>query len=486
MRYLSTRSDHEAPAREVLLGGLAPDGGLYLPDGWPRLSADACRRLSQEAATHAQVMKMVVPPFLGDALAPGAFGRVVEEGLARFRHPAVSPLSELGEGLFLLELFHGPTFSFKDYGLQPLGTLAAALRTREGARRDGPSGPAADPLLILGATSGDTGSAALAAFAGRPGIAIAILHPRGRISEVQRRQMTTIRAPNVRNIAIEGSFDDCQRLVKRLLARCAEQGRAVMSVNSINWGRILFQSVYYVRTAFRLAGAGRGAAGVRFVVPSGNFGNAFAAILAWRMGAPIAGLLLATNRNDALARAFSTGRVRVGTVHRTPSPAMDIQIPSNLERFVHLAGGGDAAETARRMARLSAEGVLELPDGWSRRVPLAIRAVAVDDDETLDAIRTAFARTGRILDPHTAVGMAALEKAGGADGDIVDVLVATAHPAKFPEAVRDALGQTPPVPPALARSLEGEEVCERLPAEEEALARLIEAWRPTAAAAVDR
>ncbi|RMF11929.1 MAG: threonine synthase, partial [Alphaproteobacteria bacterium] len=380
MRYRSTRSGKEAGVREVLLGGLAPDGGLYLPADWPRLPDEARRRLAEGATNYAEAMRILVPPFLGDALDRSAFAEVVKAGLARFRHPAIAPLSELGAGLFLLELFHGPTYSFKDYGLQPLGALAAALRGVE-------QGAAAGPLLILGATSGDTGSAALAAFAGRPGVAIAILHPQGRISEVQRRQMTTIRAANVRNIALEGSFDDCQRLLKRLLARFAAEGRAVMSVNSINWGRILFQSVYHARTAFRLAGLQEGGfKAVRLIVPSGNFGNAFSAILARRMGAPIAGLLLATNRNDALARAFSTGRTRAGAVHRTLSPAMDIQIPSNLERFVHLAGDGDVGDTARRMARLAEEGVLEFPHEWAQRVPLPIRAISVDDDETLAAI----------------------------------------------------------------------------------------------------
>ncbi len=477
MRYLSTRSGDEAGACEVLLGGLAADGGLYLPARWPRLSADTCRRLAEGPTTHADVMRMVVPPFLGGALGPEVFSRVVEEGLSRFRHPAVSPLCEMGVGVFLLELFHGPTFSFKDYGLQPLGALAAALRSAPvdevGARRSSAPGP----LLILGATSGDTGSAALAAFAGRPGVAIAILHPKGRISEVQRRQMTTIRAPNVRNIAIEGSFDDCQRLLKALLARFAARQRAVMSVNSINWGRILFQSVYYVRTAFRLAGSRDGGfEAVRFVVPSGNFGNAFAAIVARLMGAPIAGLLLATNRNDALAQVFSCGRTRVGKVHRTLSPAMDIQIPSNLERLVRLVGGEDEDDTARRMARLASQGILELPPGWAGRVPLSVQATSVGDDETLAAIRNAHARTDRILDPHTAVGMAALTKAGASRDGIADVLVATAHPAKFPDAVREALGFAPPMPPALADSLAGEESCDLMPPDETAIADGIEEW----------
>ncbi len=461
MRYVSTRSATEAAARDVLLGALAPDGGLYLPVRWPRLSEAEARAIAN--GSYADALATVVPHFLDREAAARlkADAGFAARALAGFRHPAVAPLSELAPDLWLLELFHGPTFSFKDYGLQPLARLAADILGLggDGARR-----------LIIGATSGDTGSAALAAFAGVPGVEAVILFPDGRISEVQRRQMTTIAAGNVHCVAVSGSFDDAQRLAKRALARLAGAGVPVLAVNSINWGRILFQSVYYQWTAQRLAA--RTGRPVRFVIPSGNFGNAFAAILAWRMGAPVAGLLLATNSNDALVRAVREGRLARGRVRATLSPAMDIQVPSNLERLIALELA-DAGRMRELMRAFEERGTVTLPRPAGAGLGLALAARAVDDETTLATIRSVHAATDRILCPHTAVGFAAREAAGPA-GDSVDVLVATAHPAKFPDAVRRAIGVPPVVPPGLAGALAGKERVHRLPAEEAALAGFLE------------
>ena len=460
MRYVSTRSgDLEAEARDVLLGALAPDGGLYLPADWPVLSdaeGEAIAGGDYRDALVTVAARFLDPDRAARLRSDPAFA---DRALARFRHPAVAPLAELDRNGWLLELFHGPTLSFKDYGLQPLARLACEMLGLG----------AGEPRLVIGATSGDTGSAALAAFAGVPGVTAVMLFPDGRISAVQRRQMTTLADPNIHCIAIAGSFDDAQRLAKTALRRLASAGVPVLAVNSINWGRILFQSVYYQWTARRLAQ--RGGQAVRFVIPSGNFGNAFAAILAWRMGAPIAGLVLATNSNDALVRALHEGELRRGEVVPTLSPAMDIQVPSNFERLLALLLA-DPDETAALMTRFAAEGAVRLPVRPGAAFPLDLKAIAVDDETTLAAIRAVYDRTDRLLCPHTAVGYAARERAG-VSADVIDVLVATAHPAKFPEAIARAIGHEPPMPPVLAAAMTGEERVTRLAADEEALMRYL-------------
>ncbi len=466
MRYVSTRSrDLEVEAGDVLLGALAPDGGLYIPADWPVLTDDEGQAIAQ--GDYRTALLVVAARFLDPDLAARlkADPAFADRALARFRHPVVAPLAELDRNAWLLELFHGPTLSFKDYGLQPLARLA----------RDILGLGAEAPRLIIGATSGDTGSAALAAFAGIPGVTAVMLFPEGRISPVQRRQMTTLPDSNIHCIAVTGSFDDAQRLAKAALQELAAAGVPVLAVNSINWGRILFQSVYYQWTARRLAHCGGRA--VRFVIPSGNFGNAFAAILAWRMGAPIAGLVLATNGNDALVHALHEGRLERGDVVPTLSPAMDIQAPSNFERLLALLLA-DPAATAAIMARFAAEGQARLPVRPGAAFPLHLRAIAIDDDATLATIRAVYGRTDRLLCPHTAVGYAARLRAGPRE-DVIDVLVATAHPAKFPQAIVRAIGREPLVPPVLADAMTGTERVSRLPADEERLMRYLAPLLPT-------
>ncbi|GER00020.1 hypothetical protein JCM17845_06430 [Iodidimonas gelatinilytica] len=306
-------------------------------------------------------------------------------------------------------------------------------------------------MFILGATSGDTGSAAIAAFSGKPNTRIVILHPDGRVSPVQRRQMTTIDDEGVQNIALKGSFDDCQRIAKALLAeRSAHKDQSVLSVNSINWGRLLFQTAYYVHMGARM---GRPFA---VSVPSGNFGNALSAIIAAKMGVPIKHLIVATNANDALSRIFSTGETDRGDVRHTLSPAMDIQIPSNLERLLYLLNGCDAARTAQQMEGVAKNGHLSLPEKWREALPLTLEAMSVDDETILSTIAETYAKTDRIIDPHTAVAVHAAQYAKHA-GELEIISISTAHPAKFPEAVERALGFAPPVPASLRDLFQREE-----------------------------
>lgn len=453
MRYTSTRAAVDLPFAEAVAGGLAAGGGLTMPRSWPHLDAGELDAIAD--GSHAQAVARIGALFSGPEVDAATWQEIADEAFAPFRHGAVTPLAGIGEGRWLLELFHGPTMSFKDYGLQPLGRLLARLPA-----------PGGRPRFILGATSGDTGSAAIAAFRGQPGARIVILHPHGRVSDIQRRQMTTVTDDNVLNIAVEGSFDDCQRIAKLLLAERAAEGReAVLSVNSINWGRLMFQSAWYVRLAARLARLGRP---VAFVIPSGNFGNAFAAIVAHRIGAPVARLLLATNANDALARAFASGCTDAGTVAATLAPAMDIGIPGNLERLVYLLADEDAGEVAAIMAKASGGGRLDLPAGWREKLPLAITAARVDDAEILDSIARVYRETDRILDPHSAVAAAVAARAPDLEGHET-VVVATAHPAKFADAVERALGFAPPLPAPLADLGTLEERFVRCPADADAV-----------------
>ncbi|RMD90508.1 MAG: threonine synthase [Alphaproteobacteria bacterium] len=462
MRYTSTRREIACGFREVIASGLAPGGGLYLPHHWPRLDAEALARLATR--TYVEALMTVGALFSAEDCDAELWRRVAEGAVRAFRHPAVAPLAEFGPRQWLLELFHGPTLSFKDYGLQPLGRLLDELATAEGR-----------PLFILGATSGDTGSAGIAAFRGRANARIIILHPAGRVSEVQRRQMTTETAENVLNIAIEGSFDDCQRLAKELLAeRAAANRETVLSVNSINWGRLLFQTAYHVFIAARLSRHGRRLA---LAIPSGNFGNALAAIIAARIGAPIAHLIVASNANDALARVLATGVLEAQEPRTTLSPAMDIQVPSNLERLLFMATGADAAATAECMTGLRERGRLALPADWRERLPLTIEAHAISDEETLATMRETYRRTDRIVDPHTAVALAAAGRSGIADEHEL-VVVSTAHPAKFPDAVRKAIGIAPPVPAPFADLFAREERCARCAPDLAAVRHLIDCSSP--------
>jgi threonine synthase len=445
VRYVSTRGGAAPVAfADVVLGGLAPDGGLWVPDTFPHLEPAAWRA----PRTYQDLAADLVGRYDGDgderadsADSPD-LAAIVDEAYATFDDPEVCPLRRLSGDVWLLELFHGPTLAFKDVALQLVGRLVDDALQRRGER-----------ATILVATSGDTGSAAIAACAGRPALDVIVLHPAGRVSEVQRRQMTTVDAPNVHNLAVEGTFDDCQDLVKTLFAEEAlrkEYGLAAM--NSINWVRVAAQAVYYAWAVGQLAGP------VVFAVPSGNFGNALAGWVAHRMGVPFEWLIVATNRNDLLARWLATGVLERHDVVPTVTPAMDIQIPSNLERLLFELCDRDGAELARRMTRFRTDGRVEAPVD-----PLLVGA-RLDDGQTESVMADVFAESGTLIDPHTAVavGAARVNRDRIAGGTAV-VCLATAHPAKFPETVERATGVVPEVPARLEAARRGRERYETVP-----------------------
>ena len=437
MRYVSTRGN--APVLgfgDVLLSGLADDGGLYVPAAWPALSPDVWR----EVRPYTDVATDVMWPYVEGSIERDDLAAMVVEAYATFEHPDVCPVVELGD-LHLLELFWGPTLAFKDVALQVVGRLFDHELTRRSER-----------ATIVVATSGDTGSAAIEACVGRSTLDIVVLHPAGRVSDVQRRQMTTVDAPNVHNVAVEGTFDDCQDLVKAMFADVAFRDRVRLSaMNSINWARVMAQVVYYVTTTARL---GRSS----FAVPSGNFGNIFAAWVAERMGLPIGQLVIASNSNDILTRWVADGSMVAEEVVPTLSPAMDIQVSSNHERLLFELTGRDGGRTAELLQRFRALGSVEAPR--SDR----FQAERVDDAATLATIRSTYDELGRLVDPHTAVGIAAA-RAQRRSPDVPMVCVATAHPAKFPDAVEQATGVRPPLPDRLADLFDRDERFDVLPAD---------------------
>jgi threonine synthase len=434
VNYVSTRG--KAPVlgfADVLLAGLARDGGLYMPETWPELSHATLAGFA--GAPYAEVATRIMAPFLSGNIDEADLAAAVDDAYAAFRHPAVVPLRQVADNDWVLELFHGPTLAFKDVALQVVGRLFDLELGRRGER-----------LTILGATSGDTGPAAVAACAGRDALDVFILHPADRISEVQRRQMTTVDAPNIHNLAVEGTFDDCQDLVKAIFGDLALREQLRLSaVNSINWARVLPQAVYYVTAAVALGAPHRP---VAFSVPTGNFGNALAGWIAWRMGAPISQLVVASNQNDIATRFLSTGVMEVQTVHPTISPAMDIQVSSNLERLLFELLDRDAAAVAELMARFSAEGRMEVPVERLEPARRLFDATTVDDDTASRAMAALHAAGGSLVDPHTAVGLVA-GQACRRDADVPLVALSTAHPAKFPDTVEAATGERPALPPHL-------------------------------------
>jgi threonine synthase len=435
LRYVSTRGG-VAPCgfEAALFAGLAADGGLYLPDAWPRLERDELEALQGEP--YQQVAARVLAPFVGDGLRQSELGDLIERAYAGFDHALIAPLRQLGPNEWLLELFHGPTLAFKDLAMQLLGRLFEFFLSR--GRR---------PVTIVGATSGDTGAAAIEAFAGRERVTLVILHPHGRISEVQRRQMTTVTAANVHNLAIEGTFDDCQALLKALLADGPLRKRLnLAAVNSINWGRIMAQAVYYVTAALALGAPWRR---IAFAVPTGNFGDVYAGYVAHRMGLPLDRLIVATNRTDILARFFATGTYRAGAVVPTTSPSMDIQVASNFERLLLDLYARDAAAVAGLMAGFEAERRLGVSVDALGRARELFDAASVDEDEASATMAEILRTTGELIDPHTAVGVAAGRRCRPSP-KIPLVALATAHPAKFPDAVRAATGVAPALPARLA------------------------------------
>ena len=453
MPYQSTRG-RASPLKfdDVLLAGLAPDGGLYVPTVWPRISDRELRALNGlsyvEYATH------VARPFLEGTIGDNEFAGMVRDAYKDFDHPDVAPITPLGPNEFLLELFHGPTLSFKDYALQLVGRLLDHVLKKKGRR-----------ATIVVATSGDTGSAAIEACRGHAALDIVVLHPKGRISEVQRRQMTTVIAPNVHNIAVDGTFDDCQNLVKGLFADLSlrkEAGLAAM--NSINWARIVAQIPYYVR-----AGGLVGAPGskmevkgqVAFAVPTGNFGNVYAAYAARKIGLPISQLVIGSNANDILTRFFETGEMKSTTVVPTLSPSMDIQVSSNFERYLWDLVENKADVVNGIMEQFRTQHAFRVSSDRMTKVRSAFDGYRLDDAGTLAMMKKIHVDHGILVDPHTAIGIAAA-RAKRKDKTIPMVAVATAHPAKFPDAVEKATGVRPALPPRFADLLQRPEKCEEI------------------------
>jgi threonine synthase len=459
LRYVSTRGG-VAPCsfEEALFAGLAADGGLYLPERWPRLERDDLAAL--QGAAYQETAAQVLAPFVGDDLGEAELRELIGRAYAGFDHVAIAPLRQLGPNEWLLELFHGPTLAFKDIALQLLGRLFEHfLARRERA------------ITVVGATSGDTGSAAIAACAGRARMAIVILHPHRRISEIQRRQMTTVAAANVHNVAIEGTFDDCQALVKAMFNDAVFRSRLnLAAINSINWGRIMAQAVYYVSVALALGGPWRR---VAFAVPTGNFGDVYAGYVAHKMGLPIAQLIVATNRNDILARFFTRGIYRAGEVAPTMSPSMDIQVASNFERLLYDLCGRDGAEVARLLREFAARKMLRVSGDALGRAREVFDAARVDEDATAATMADVLRTTGQLVDPHTAVGIHA-GRACRTDPSTPLIALATAHPAKFPDAVAKATGIRPQLPERLADLFERPERCVVLPNDLAAVQRHIQ------------
>ncbi|MFZ2003576.1 MAG: threonine synthase [Stellaceae bacterium] len=456
MRFLSTRDARPRPAtysfEDVLLAGLAEDGGLYVPETPPKLDLAALGGLP-----YADLAARIVGLFANDNFAKGELRRLTETAYAGFRHAAVAPLVQLDERLWLLELFHGPTLAFKDLALQLLGQLFDAALARRGER-----------VTIVGATSGDTGSAALEACRDRAAIDIFFLYPHGRISEVQRRQMTTVDAANCHAIAIEGTFDDCQDIVKALFADTAlRRDLSLSAMNSINFARIAAQIVYYVAAGLALGAPGRA---VSFAVPTGNFGNVYAAHLARAMGLPVERLVLATNANDILARYLATGDMSIAGVTPSLSPSMDIQVASNFERLLFELKGRNGAAVREAIGAFRRDGALPPDDQAWQAATKYFAGHRVDDDDTLAEIGDTYKRTGMLIDPHTAVAVAAA-RAQRNEGPMV--ALATAHPAKFAVAVERATGIRPPLPAALAEIMEKREEVAVLPTDVASVARFI-------------
>jgi threonine synthase len=435
MRYISTRG--QAPVRDfsgVLLAGLAEDGGLYVPETWPHFSPADWRAL--RGLPYAELAARVMQPFTAEAIPFTTLQRLCKQAYAGFGHPAVAPLVQLETGLFVQELFHGPTLAFKDMAMQLLGRLFDHVLTESGRR-----------VTIVGATSGDTGSAAIEAFAGRDSVDIVILHPHNRTSEVQRRQMTTVLAPNVGNLAIEGTFDDCQDLVKAMFADAPfRREQHLSAVNSINWARIAAQIPYYVASALALGAPDRE---VAFSVPTGNFGNVLAAWAARRIGLPVARLTIGSNRNDILTRFLASNDMSMRAVEPSLSPSMDIQVSSNFERLLFELLNRDGAATRTAMEDFRASGRMPISDAAWHRVRTLFRGFALDDPGTEAEIRRLRDVCGYLADPHTAVGIAAA-RAHAVERGIPVIAMATAHPAKFPDAMESATGTRPALPLRMA------------------------------------
>lgn len=444
MRYISTRGQ-SAPQSfdEVLLAGLAPDGGLFLPESWPQFTA--AQIAGFRGQPYAAVAYELLKSFTGDAFTETELRADIDAAYAAFDHPAVAPLSQIGPGRHLLELYHGPTLAFKDVALQILGRLFARALAKRGGK-----------ATVVAATSGDTGSAAIAALGDRENISVFVMHPKGRVSEVQRLQMTTAPFANVHNIALEGSFDDAQAIVKSLFADTTFARQiSLTAVNSINFARIAAQIVYYFTASAALGEA------ATFLVPTGNFGDIFAAEAAQRMGLATKKLVIATNQNDILFRCLESGVYASGEARPSLSPSMDIQVASNFERALFEASGRDSNWLRAAMADFAKQRSLTLPDRVLTSLRARYDATRCDDTKTLATIKRVHQETGRLIDPHTAVAAAAAFDMPQSAAPMV--ILSTADPAKFPDAVMEASGITPPLPPRLAGLYEGVERLTTLP-----------------------
>ena len=443
LQYLSTRG--QAPTLDfegVLLAGLAKDGGLYLPQALPHFSAAELHAM--RGMSYAELATTVIAPFVEGSIDRDTLEGLVRDAYRDFRHQATAPVIQLDHDQWLLELFHGPTLAFKDFALQLLGRLLDHVLSRRGEK-----------VVIMGATSGDTGSAAIEGCRHCEHVDIFILYPDGRVSEVQRRQMTTVAGANIHNVAIRGNFDDCQALVKASFVAepFLPEGRSLVAVNSINWARIMAQIVYYFYAAFAVGGPDRP---VNFSVPTGNFGDIYAGYLAHRMGLPVNNLVIATNRNDVLHRMLTTGTYGRQPIEASLSPSMDISISSNFERLLFDLYDGDAAQINQMMTDF-AQGDICLSDTALSRAQKLFTSARISDEETCDEIRMMWERTGELLDPHTAIGTRAARLCTR-EGEGPMVTLATAHPAKFPAAVaRAETGQEPVLPGHLADLFEREE-----------------------------
>jgi len=441
MQYVSTRG--LAPRLgfcDAVLAGLARDGGLYLPETWPQISKEQIAGMVNKP--FAEVAFEVISPFVEGEIPDAKLKEMLNEAYGTFRHAAVAPLVQTDDGQFVLELFHGPTLAFKDVAMQFLARVMDHILGERGQH-----------ATIVGATSGDTGSAAIEAFRGRSNTDIFILHPKGMVSPVQQRQMTTVLDSNVHNIALEGNFDDCQTIVKDMFNNHHfRDGVSLSGVNSINWGRIVAQVVYYFTSAVALGSPDRE---ISFTVPTGNFGDVFAGFVAQKMGLPIKQLVIATNENDILRRTMDTGRYQMDGVSATTSPSMDIQISSNFERLLFEANDRNAEETKAQMDGLKQSGSFALSEKALKTIKQKFGAATSDQAQTAAVQQNVLDNAGYLMDPHTAVAYkVALEFA---DGEAPMVTLSTAHPAKFPAAVKSATGVDAPLPTWLSDLYEREE-----------------------------
>ncbi|NHO32271.1 threonine synthase [Acetobacter fallax] len=441
MKYVSTRG--QAPARsfsDILLAGLAEDGGLFMPETWPQFTAEDWRDM--RSLPYAQLAARVMAPFMAGSIDQKTLLRLCRDAYANFDHAAIAPLVQIEDGLFVQELFHGPTLAFKDMAMQLLGRLFDHVLTERDER-----------VTIVGATSGDTGSAAIEACKGRERLSVVILHPEGRTSDVQRRQMTTVLDPNISNLAVQGTFDDCQDLVKAMFADMPFRNEMRLSaVNSINWARIAAQIPYYVYAALSLGAPDRE---ISFAVPTGNFGNVLAAWVARRMGLPVRHLCVGSNRNDILTRFLNTNDMTARAVVPSLSPSMDIQVSSNFERLLFEFLDRDSESCASLMTGFRQTGKMDVPESVWSSIHGLFSGLALDDEATTTEIRNVHQKSQYLADPHTIIGIAAGRKFR--QPGIPMVAMATAHPAKFPDAMRAATGIFPALPPSLADLFDREE-----------------------------